>query len=69
MSNENEESLDKTNLEIDDEIIDLEVFVDPDENHVYVKFSGFSELEDAEDYADYLLENLPLLLFQSKTIH
>ncbi len=49
--------------------LELEVFVDPDENNVYVKISGFEELEDAEDYADYLEENLPLLLFESQRIH
>jgi hypothetical protein len=49
--------------------IGIEVFVDPDENIVYVKFENFEELEDAEDYADYLVENLPLLLYQSRTIH
>jgi hypothetical protein len=49
--------------------INIEVFVDQDENTVYVKFENFEELEDAEDYAEYLVENLPLLLFQSKSIH
>lgn len=49
--------------------IELDVFVDPDENIVYVKFANFDELEDAEEYAEYLIENLPLLLFQSKVIH
>lgn len=49
--------------------IELAVFVDPDENIVYVKFANFDELEDAEEYAEYLIENLPLLLFQSKVIH
>lgn len=49
--------------------LDIDVFVDPDENIVYVKFEGFDELEDAEEYAEYLIETLPLLLFQSKTIH
>jgi hypothetical protein len=56
-------------IPIDDIEIDIEVFVDPDENTVYVKFANFEELEDAEEYATYLVENLPLLLFQSKTIH
>ena len=52
-----------------EETIDIEVFVDPDENIVYVKFEKFEELEDAEEYADYLVEHLPLLLYQSRTIH
>jgi hypothetical protein len=56
-------------IPIDDIEIDIEVFVDPDENTVYVKFANFEDLEDAEEYATYLVEKLPLLLFQSRTIH
>jgi hypothetical protein len=61
--------------EVDDELkhneefisrddIDIEVVVD-DENDVYVKFSGFDNDEDAEEYAQFLAETLPLLLFES----
>jgi hypothetical protein len=61
--------------EVDDELkhneefisrddIDIEVVVD-DENDVYVKFSGFDDDEDAEEYAQFLAETLPLLLFES----
>jgi hypothetical protein len=53
----------------EDAIIEIDVFVDSDDSVVYVKFSNFEELEDAESYADYLVENLPLMLFQSRTIH
>lgn len=53
----------------EDAIIEIDVFVDSDDSVVYVKFSNFEELEDAESYADYLVENLPLMLFQSRTMH
>jgi hypothetical protein len=32
---------------------------------VYVKFSGFDDDEDAAEYADFLANTLPLLLFET----
>ena len=48
---------------ISDDDIDIEVVVTEDTNEVYVKFSGFEDAEDAEEYAEFLAETLPLLLF------
>jgi hypothetical protein len=45
--------------------IDIEVVVGSDSPDVYVKFSGFDDDEDAEEYAQFLAETLPLLLFES----
>jgi hypothetical protein len=45
--------------------IDIEVVVAEDSDDVYVKFSGFADNEDAEEYAQFLAETLPLLLFES----
>ena len=45
--------------------LDIEVAVSNDEPVVYVKFSGFEEMEDAEEYAEFLAETLPLLLFET----
>ena len=45
--------------------IDIEVVVGEDVPNVYVKFSGFEDSEDAEEYAQFLAETLPLLLFES----
>ncbi len=45
--------------------IDIEVAVSNDEPVVYVKFSGFDDSEDAEEYAEFLAETLPLLLFET----
>jgi hypothetical protein len=45
--------------------IDIEVVIGDDAPDVYVKFSGFADEEDAEEYAQFLAETLPLLLFES----
>lgn len=51
-----------------DENLDIEVATATDELAVYVKFSGFDDQEDADEYAEFLVENLPLLLFETKKI-
>jgi hypothetical protein len=45
--------------------IDIEVVVAEDSHDVYVKFSGFEDEEDSEEYAQFLAETLPLLLFET----
>ncbi len=49
--------------------IDIEVYSaasDVDgQGVVYVKFTGFEDEEDAEEYAEFLAETLPLLLFET----
>ena len=47
----------------------VEVIVSEDDQTVYVKISGFETLEDADDYATYLTEALPLMLFESEVKH
>ena len=49
--------------------IDIEVVVTDDTNEVYVKFSGFDDDEDAAEYADFLANTLPLLLFETTRIN
>jgi hypothetical protein len=49
--------------------IDIEVMSTYDEQPaVYVIFTGFDDEEDAEEYAQFLAETLPLLLFESTRI-
>lgn len=48
--------------------IDIEVATSSEEAVVYVKFSGFDDFEDAEEYAEFLAETLPLLLFETTKI-
>lgn len=51
---------------ISDNDIDIEVMTTSDgEPAVFVKFSNFTDAEDAEEYADFLAETLPLLLFET----
>jgi hypothetical protein len=49
--------------------IDIEVVVTEVTNEVYVKFSGFDDEEDAAEYADFLANTLPLLLFETTRIN
>jgi hypothetical protein len=50
---------------VSDDDVDIEVSLDEEDNSVYVRFSGFSDSEDAEEYASMLANTLPLLLFES----
>ena len=45
--------------------VEIEVVVADDSDDVYVKFSGFEDQEDAEEYAQFLADTLPLLLFET----
>jgi hypothetical protein len=47
----------------------LQVLVVEEDNSVYVKFTGFDDIEEADEYAEYLTEILPLMLFESGTQH
>lgn len=49
--------------------IDIEVFIDETDNSVVVKFTGFEDEEDSEEYASFLAETLPLLLFETTRMH
>ena len=59
---ENEEHISSDDVEI-------EVVVADDSDEVYVKFSGFEDHEDAEEYAQFLAETLPLLLFETTRLN
>jgi hypothetical protein len=49
--------------------VDIEVVVADDSDEVYVKFSGFEDREDAEEYAQFLADTLPLLLFETTRLN
>ncbi len=49
--------------------LDMEIIVSEEDSSVYVKLSGFDTVDEADKYADYLTENLPLMLFQTKVVH
>lgn len=48
--------------------ISMQVIVSERDKSIYVKLEGFDDLNDAEDYAEFLSKNLPLLLFESEII-
>jgi hypothetical protein len=60
-----EENKEEEFISTDD--IDIEVMsTEEDSEHcVYVKFSNFADEESAEEYASFLAETLPLLLFET----
>jgi hypothetical protein len=64
----NEEDLNENEEYISRDDLDIEVVLSESDNSVYVKFSGFSDSEDAEEYAEFLAETLPLLLFETTKI-
>ena len=60
--NDNEEFISRDDIEI-------EVMSTSDEEPaVYVKFTNFVDAEDAEEYAEFLAETLPLLLFETTRV-
>jgi hypothetical protein len=64
-----EEELKDNEEHISRDDIDIEVVVAEDSSDVYVKFSGFEGNEDAEEYAQFLAETLPLLLFETTRLN
>lgn len=64
-----EEELKDNEEHISRDDIDIEVVVAEDSSDVYVKFSGFENNEDAEEYAQFLAETLPLLLFETTRLN
>lgn len=68
MNEEQEESLASNEEPISRDDLDIEVATSSDEAVVYVKFSGFDDIEDAEEYAEFLANTLPLLLFETTRI-
>lgn len=52
-----------------DNNIELDIIVVEDDNTIFVQFSGFEDIEQVEDYAAFLQEHLPLMLFRSEVKH
>jgi len=49
--------------------LNMEIILSETDKSVYVKLSGFDTIEDADDYASYLTDHLPLMLFHSEVVH
>lgn len=65
-----EEELADNETFISEDDIEIEVMATGDEDPaVFVKFTNFADAEDAEAYAEFLAETLPLLLFETTRMH
>lgn len=60
-----EEELKENEEFISRDDIDIQVSIDEGTNIVSVDFIGFDDIEDAEEYAEFLATTLPLLLFET----
>jgi hypothetical protein len=49
--------------------LDMQVYVSEKDNTVYIKLTGFDDVDEASDYAEYLSKNLPLLLMETEVVH
>lgn len=49
--------------------LDIEIILSAEDKSVYVKLTGFDSIEDADIYANYLTNHLPLMLFHSEVLH
>lgn len=49
--------------------LSMQIIVSEKDSSIYVKLEGFEDINDAEEYAEYLNKNLPLLLFETTVIH
>lgn len=60
-----EENKDEEFISRDDVEIEVMTTDEDEEPCIYVKFSNFESVEDAEEYAEFLATTLPLLLFET----
>lgn len=60
-----EEELKENEEFISRDDIDIQVSIDEETNIVSVDFIGFDDIDDAEEYAEFLATTLPLLLFET----
>jgi hypothetical protein len=49
--------------------ISMEIILSETDKTLYVKLTGFNTVEDADDYAEFLTDHLPLMLFHSEVKH
>lgn len=49
--------------------LDMQVYVSEKDNTIYVKLTGFEDVDEASDYAEFLSKNLPLLLMETEVVH
>ena len=47
----------------------IHVIVSEEEPSVFIQLTGFEDIDDADEYADFLVDYLPLMLFDSEVKH
>ena len=52
-----------------DNNIEMDIIIVEDVNCIFFQFTGFEDIDQVEDYAEFLNDHLPLMLFQSKVQH
>jgi hypothetical protein len=57
------------NVNQSEQDLDMQVYVSEKDTAVYIRLTGFGDVDDASEYADYLNKNLALLLMESEVIH
>ena len=48
--------------------LNMQIYVNEKDTSVYIKLDGFEDADCANEYAEYLNKNLPLLLFETEVI-
>lgn len=46
--------------------VEFDIIIVEDDNSIFVQFKGFEDIDQVEDYAEFLADHLPLMLFQSE---
>lgn len=52
-----------------DNNVEFDIIIVEDDNTIFVQFTGFEDIDQVEDYAAFLSEHLPLMLFQTEVKH
>lgn len=52
-----------------DNNVEFDIIIVEDDNTIFVQFKGFEDIDQVEDYAEFLSDHLPLMLFQSEVKH
>jgi hypothetical protein len=61
------DSMEETTLETVD--LKFKLFTDEEGGALYIKFQGFDNERQLKQFADYITDHLPLLLYNSGTAH
>jgi hypothetical protein len=64
--NEDEEGVTSSLEEVD---LKYSIYTDPSTNTVYLKFTGYEDEEQMNNFVEYMDSMLQLILFQSETKH